>query len=131
MTAIKLKKSIQSIFIGLIVMTAFPIMASSEPSEPGNGGAILTTEEEDPVLKRTSSRMNLQLIYEDGRVSVFSDFYIGVFSLSFENYESGETYEIPSIQVGQSVPLNLNYGEYEVKAIGEDGSHLSGFMQVY
>ena len=131
MTVIKLKKSIQSIFIGLIVMTAFPIMASSEPSDPGNGGAILTTEEEDPFIKRMPSRKLLYLSYTDGSVSISSNFYEGVFSLSFENYESGETYEVPSIQVGQSVPLNLNYGEYQVKAIGEDGSHLSGFMQVY
>ncbi|MDE7346350.1 MAG: hypothetical protein K2N48_06385 [Muribaculaceae bacterium] len=48
MTATTLKKMIRPIFIGLIVMTAFPAMASSEPSTPGNGDAVLTTDEEDP-----------------------------------------------------------------------------------
>ncbi|MDE5997841.1 MAG: hypothetical protein K2G77_06495 [Muribaculaceae bacterium] len=131
MVTIKLKKSIQSIFIGMIAMTSFPLMASSDISARGNGDAILTTKEEDPLRKRMPSRNIMQLIYFDGMLTLTSDYFEGVFSLSFVNYETDDTYEVPSIQVGQSAPLELEYGEYQVNAIGEDGSHLSGFMEVY
>ena len=131
MIAIKLKKSIRSIFIGLTVMTAFPVMAASDNSTPGNGDAILTTEVEDPFRKRMPSKMCLYLTYTYGRISITSDFYDGEFALSLEKYETGVTYEISSIHVGESVTFDLEYGEYQVTAVAHDGIVLAGFMQVY
>ena len=77
------------------------------------------------------SRNVLEVVYADGILTLTSNYYEGGFFLSLENYESGEIHEIPSIQVGQSAPLELNYGEYQVNAVSEDGTALSGFMQVY
>lgn len=131
MTTIRLKKSIQSIFIGLMIMTAFPVLASSDNSASGNGDAVLTKEEEDTFRKRTPSRQILQLIYEDGRIYLTSDFFYGGFTLSFKKNNEGATFEIPYIQVEESVPFELEYGEYQVTAVAEDGTVLVGYMQVY
>ena len=127
----KLKKSINTIFIGLIALTALPVMATQDTPTPGNGDAILTKQEEDPFRKRMPSKMNLHLVYENERVSIFSTYYENEFSLRFENYETGATYEIPSIQIGESAPLALEIGEYQLTAVAEDGTELIGFMQIY
>lgn len=131
MKTIRLKKSIRSILIGLIIMTALPVMADTDTSSPATGDAVLTIEEEDTFRKRMPSRMILQLVYEDGRVSIFSDFFVGKFSLYFESLESGENYYLHSVNVGESVPIQLEYGEYDLTAVSENGTVLSGFLQIY
>ncbi|MDE5871536.1 MAG: hypothetical protein K2H22_06325 [Muribaculaceae bacterium] len=73
----------------------------------------------------------MEIFYSDGVLSLLSDYYDGEFSLCFENCESGESHEVSSILVGESVAVELNYGEYVVTAINGDGIMLSGFMQVY
>ena len=116
---------------GLLAMTAFPVMADTDISSPATGDAVLTEEEEDTFRKRMPSRMILQLVYEDGRVSIFSDYFVGEFSLCFESLESGESFYLPSIHVGESLPMQLECGEYDLTAVSEDGTLLYGFLQIY
>lgn len=71
----KLKKSIKTIPIGLTALTALPVMAAQDTPTPGNGDAILTKQEEDSFRKRMPSKMNLHLVYENERVSIFSTYY--------------------------------------------------------
>lgn len=113
-------------------MTVYAAPDTTQKSEiPANGEAVLDLDAPHPRTKRIPSRNVLEVVYADGIITLESEYYGGAFSLSFANCETGDTYEVPSIQVGQSAPLELEYGEYQVNAIGEDGSHLSGFMEVY
>ncbi|MDE6741845.1 MAG: hypothetical protein K2J58_05895 [Muribaculaceae bacterium] len=126
-----LKRSIRSMLFGLLAVTAFPVMADTDTSSPATGDAVLTVKNEDTLRKRMPSRMILQLVYEDGRVSIYSDFFVGEFSLRFESQECGDNYYLPSIHVGESAPIQLEYGEYYLTAVAEDGTVLSGCLQIY
>lgn len=107
--------------------------SSGSSNPPANGSAVLRLQNRDPFTKRTPSRLSLEVIYEDGIVSITSDYYYyeGEFAISFENDETGATYEIPSIQIGESAQLTLEIGEYQLTAVAEDGTELIGFMQIY
>lgn len=119
----------------VIMLTSLPVAAASESSsssdQPANGSAVLLLQYKTPRTKRMPSKNHLEVVYSDGMISLISDTYEGEFSLSFKNTLSGEFYNISSIMVGESVLLELESGEYQVNAIGEDGSVLSGFMQIY
>lgn len=119
----------------VIMMTSLSASADSgssqDTSQNGNGTAVLDLIAHDPKTKRMPSRNRLEIVYADGSLTLFSNYYEGAFSLRFENYDTGESHEVSSILVGESIPVQLNYGEYEVKAISEEGIVLSGFMQVY
>ena len=120
---------------GLAVLLAvtFPVWAEpSKNSTPSpNGSAVLLLQSKHTNTKRVPSNVSLEIIYSEGILTLSSDYYVGEFSLSFENYETGATYEIPSIQIGGSAPLALEIGEYQLTAVGEDGTVLMGYMQVY
>ncbi|MDE7097483.1 MAG: hypothetical protein K2O47_08330, partial [Muribaculaceae bacterium] len=94
------------------------------------GSAILDLQSRCPRTKRMPSKNHLELIYSDGVLTLLSNYYEGVFSLSFENNESGEYYEIPSIFVGESISFELTSGVYQVDAISTDGTILSGIMEI-
>lgn len=119
----------------IFMITSFPISANTESrddsSSSGNGDAVLRQHDEYPDIKRCPSKIILEVVYSDGMLTLISNYYEGAFSLRFENYDTGESHEVSSILVGESIPVQLNYGEYEVKAISEEGIVLSGFMQVY
>ena len=68
-----------------------------------------------------------------GRLSLFSDTCEGEFSLCIKNTETFETYQVFSITVGESVPLDLECGVYEVNANADnqDGVSLTGYMTVF
>ena len=125
------RKSILSVFTGVIMFTSVPVIASSDKSSQSSGDTILTQYENDPLRKRMPSRNFLEVIYLDGFITIDSYYYEGEFSLSLENCESGECYEVSSIQVGESVPLTLPCGEYQVKAVGMAGIVLSGYMEIF
>ena len=116
-----------------IIATAFSVLA--EPSKTtntkGNGSVVLDMQSHYPKTKRIPSNNFLEIVYEYGTLTLDSNCYEGKFSLSFENYETGATTEIPSIHVGECVPVILEIGEYQLTAVAEDGTELIGFMQVY
>ena len=107
------------------------VQSSGKSNPPANGSAVLKSQSRDPLTKRIPSGLSMEVIYDDGLLTLTSDYYEGGFSLSFENYETSAINEIQSIQIGESVPLSLEIGEYQLTAISEDGTELIGFMQVY
>ncbi|MDE5585527.1 MAG: hypothetical protein K2I92_04190 [Muribaculaceae bacterium] len=126
-----LRKRMRPIFIGLITLTAFPGMASSDKSPQSNGDAILTQFERDPLRKRMPSRNYLEVVYTNGVLQLLSPAYEGEFFLSFENSDSGEYHAVSSICVNETMDLQLQYGVYDVLAIGVDGTTLVGSLEVY
>ncbi len=112
-------------------MSVIPVESYADNSSSPGGDAFLTQQEISPRKKRIPSRNYLEVRYENQSLSFLSESYEGEFSLSFTNIETGESYEVPSISVGDSVSFIIPCGEYEVYAIGPDGLILGGFMQVY
>lgn len=129
-------RTLKKIFVTVVLMTmSLPALADGQSSgnsnPPANGSAVLKQQSRDPLTKRIPSGLSMEVIYENGILTLTSNHYTGAFSLSFENYETGETYAVPSIQIGESTPLILEIGEYELTVTGEDGTELIGFMQIY
>ena len=124
---------IKRTILALAVMTvSLPGLAENTSSNTqANGSAILKLHSKDPLTKRIPSGLSLDVVYEDGILAISSNYYKGEFSLCFENYETGATTEIPSIHVGECVPVILEIGEYQLTAVAEDGTELIGFMQIY
>ena len=115
----------------IVLFSSISLSAEESHGSSSSAGSVrLTCLGKGSIKKRMPSRTNIDVVYQDGVLTISSDFYEGEFSLSFENCESGESYEIPSIYVGESVPFELNVGEYQVDAIGVDGTVLSGVMDV-
>lgn len=127
----KLIKSILSIVFGISLLSVFPVESYADNGSQSGGDALLTQQEISPDKKRMPSRNYLEVVYENGSLSLFSGCYEGSFSLSFVNLDSGEGYEVPAVSVGGSISIELPCGEYEVSAIGSDGLILVGFMQVF
>lgn len=126
-------KNLKSIFIMMTVLlsSVCAIAADSKSESSYNtGSARLTYVGKGSVKKRMPSKYVMEAIYSDGMLTLLSETYEGEFSLSFENCESGESYEVLSIVVGESVLLDLDCGEYEVNAWSEDGTMLSGILEV-
>ena len=76
------------------------------------------------------SRDYLEVVYADGFLTLFSYFYDGEFSLKFDNCETSESYEIPCIEVGGSVSIDIMSGTYSVIAEDSDGRILSGCINI-
>lgn len=99
---------------------------------PTTGGCIsIRGIKGDSIRKRLPSNFVLEITYENGMVSVWSNTEEEVFNLTFENSESGVVEVIPSIEVGECIPLDLEIGEYEVSLQLLDGSICSGTMVIY
>ena len=125
------KRIVLMLTIMLTSLSAFADSGTSQKSNPpASGRAVLDLVRKDPDIKRMPSRNHLDVVYENGILTLLSESYEGEFSLCFENCTSGENYEIPSISVGESVMFELGFGEYEIIAEGEDGLILSGFMEI-
>lgn len=126
------KRIVLMMSIMLISLSAFADSESSQKSNPpANGSAVLLLVRKDPDIKRMPSNNHLDVVYENGILSLLSESYEGDFSLSFINIESGESYEVSSIFVGETISVDLPCGEYEVSAMRSDGLILAGFMQVF
>lgn len=130
MKKIKLSNTVLSILIVLMALL-IPVLTYADNGSSSGGGAILTQQEENPLRKRMPSRNHLEVMYENEVLTISSESYEGDFSLSFINIESGESHEVSSIFVGETISIFLPCGEYEVSAMGSDGLVLYGFMQVY
>lgn len=130
MRSFKLKTPIFAVILGICVSSLIPVLSRADNHSSAGGDAILTQQEGRPTRKRMPSRNHLDVVYENGILTLLSESYEGEFSLCFENCTSGENYEIPFISVGESVMFELSFGEYEVCAKGEDGLILSGFMEI-
>ena len=118
-----------------LIVVGLSSSTMSEAAENSGGKVPYETiilQPKRPVKRPNApSLIRIECSYYDGILSLTSDYYEGGFSLSFENYETGATYTVPSIQIGETVSLVLEIGEYELTAVSEDGTELIGFMQIY
>lgn len=125
----KLKVLLTFIVLGLASPTLLEAAENSGVKVPND---IIILHPKEPVGRPNApSLISIECRCNDGILTLTSDYYEGGFSLSFENYETGAIYKIPSLQIGESVPLALEIGEYQLTAVGEDGTELIGYMQVY
>ncbi len=117
----------------VILTTPLSLLADSGSSQTpsDNGSAVLDLIKKDPDIKRMPSRNHLTVVYENGIITLSSEYYEGEFLLRFVSWYSGDCFEVYNISVGESVMFKLEYGEYEVYAFGEDGLVLAGIMEVF
>ncbi len=72
----------------------------------------------------------LELEYSNGTLFLLSNYYEGEFSITLDNDVTSKSYIFPSMSVGESVCIVLNLGEYNVRAISEDGVEFSGILEI-
>ena len=127
--------SIKKIIFALVLMTT-PLSSfadgnsSQNSNQPANGTAVLKLVAKYPNKRRAPSMNFLEVFYSDGLLSLTSNIYEGVFSICFENYESGEKYVIPAMWVGETIDFDMPIGEYIVTAEGENGISFTGIMSL-
>lgn len=76
------------------------------------------------------SRNYLEVVYEDGFLTLLSNSYEGEFDVQLYNRGNGETICNHSIMIGSGFDINLDSGEYEVTAMNSDGSIFYGIMYI-
>lgn len=96
-----------------------------------SGGGILDSLKIPSDRKRMPARNFLEVYYENGLLSLNSETVQGTFSLEIVSNETRQTYEIPNCNVGDSILLYLNEGEYEVTAMGTDDLIFTGIICIY
>lgn len=110
-------------------LSSFADSGSSQNSNSqAEGTVILKLKSKDPTIKRAPSRNCLELQYSDGLLSLYSECYEGEFAITFESCEASESYEIPTMAVGESAILYLPSGEYNVTAVDLEGRTFSGCL---
>lgn len=85
-----------------LMMTSLSVFADtgySQSSGPANGSTVLTHKKESIPIERMPSCNQLDLVYENGMLSIFSDSYAGEFSLSFVDIDTAVSYEVYLIKV--------------------------------
>lgn len=116
-------------------LMSFPVLADTTPSQDctptaGSGSGILDLLKGWKPIKRGPSRNHVEVVYENGEVSLISDSYQGDYSMSFVGLESGYCYEVPSMSIGDSIMFYLPIGEYEVEALSDDGMKFKGLLTI-
>ena len=123
-----LRKLLLTLF-ACILSIGFTLHSENPPT---TGGSIsIRGIKGDSIRKRLPSNFVLEITYENGMVSFWSKTEEEIFELTFENSESGVVEVIPSIAIGECVPLDLEIGQYEVSLQLLDGSICSGTMIIY
>ena len=90
MNAKILPKLLLMLAIMLTSLSGFADSGSSGSSNPpANGSAVLALQSEYKTIKRMPSRNHLEVVYENGTVTLLSESYEGEFSMNFINCESG------------------------------------------
>lgn len=129
MKTIKIKKAVVSaVAILMMAITAFPVYVKADNSSSSNGKAVLVTKSSNPLKKRMPSRTVLVVQYSDGLLSLSSDYCEGEFAITFDSCETSESYEIPTMTVGESTIFYLPNGEYNVTAVDSEGRTFSGCL---
>ena len=125
-------KNVKIFIMMTVLLSSMCAIAADSKSESSysTGSARLTYVGKGSVKKRIPTKNVMEVIYCNGMLTLLSDTYEGEFTLTLENAQSGEYYEVSSIVVGESVLLDLSCGEYQVNAWSVGGTILSGIMEV-
>lgn len=130
-------KAIKNFLLVLtLCLTSVP-MGFSESKDPPkqskskNGHGVLNSIARDTNRKRMPSNNILEIILEDGVLTIESDSQEGEFNVVFENEVTSQTYEVSLISVGEGLSITMDSGFYLVTANKTDGTSFSGEMEVY
>jgi len=77
------------------------------------------------------SRNFLEIYYENGMLTLDSETMDGSFSLEIAGDENSVYEVIPSMEIGESVSIDLELGQYNVTATDVNGMQFAGDMIVY
>lgn len=97
---------------------------TQSPTKSGEG--ILRTVGNSPDRKRSPSHNILELYYENGVLTLTSQTQELVLSMQLINSGTTDVQYISEIAIGESIPVNLDYGIYSVSANSSLGAEFSG-----
>lgn len=118
-------------FVGIVPVGVSAEGQSAQSNIDKTGKSVMTVISQRSKMKRTPSRVNIEVMYADGMVSMTSEYVETVLNLTFTNLYTGESETIPSISIGEYVPMDLETGSYELSAEEPDGGSFSGAMEIY
>lgn len=125
------KKSWKFILMIVVVMTSSLAFADDgSNNQSSKGKAVLDQISGSSNIKRTPSMKFLELQYSSGMLSLFSNYYEGEFSILLVNNKNLESHTFPSMSVGESVCIVLDLGEYDVKAVSNEGLEFYGILEI-
>lgn len=126
------------LMLATILLSALPVFSedqspskSKDESQTTNGCGILETLHKFRDRKRIPSRNRLELIYENGMLTLESETVEGCFSLEIASEDTNVYEYIPGMEIGESVAISLDLGTYSVTASNPDGLEFAGEMIVY
>ena len=130
----KSKLLFKSLLMLLLIMISLSARSDDNSNQStnkhSNGTAILNIQVDEQRIKRMPCKYVLEIQYSDGVLSLFSNYYEGEFSLTLNNIETGESYEIPLLAVGESICIDLEVGEYHVSAVNSMSLLFEGIMEL-
>lgn len=122
-------KILLMLFVAVASTSAFAD-SNQNSSSAGNGTTILKQKYKDPDIKRMPSKYYLELVYLDGMLSLESNYYEGEFDILLYNVDTGNSFAISSIFVGNPIFMDLEFGNYLVSAKNIDGLNFSGYLEI-
>jgi len=130
------KKSLRLLMLLVVCLTS-AATGHSEPntvttqSSTKKGDGILDSIRKIPQRKRMPSRNFLEIHYENGMLTLESETMDGCFSLEIAGEENSVYEVIPSMEIGESVSIDLELGQYSITATDVNGMQFAGEMCVY
>lgn len=112
------------------VMAGTPPASSSNPSKGKTGGAVLHKVYTSSIKKRSPSRINIEIEYSDGLIVMNSDNETECLTLEICSTESGECTVITDIYPGEAYEIDLDCGQYDLKATNQDETTYQGIMVI-
>ncbi|WP_289772965.1 hypothetical protein [uncultured Duncaniella sp.] len=126
-----IKKYLLAIAISLISIVGMAqTNTASHDTSTYTGRSILRLVSKGTDRKRLPSNNYIEILYTGGNIILKSGSEEILFELMFENCLTGNIEIIPSIENGESVPVELETGQYELTAKKLDGNIFYGIMVV-
>ena len=96
-----------------------------------DNGVLISVSKYSQRKRMPSKQLYLEVIYEEGILTLDSGSIEGSFSLEFLSEESNVAAIVPFIKTGESVSLCLDANRYTVKALAANGMEFVGELVVY
>lgn len=128
------KQTFQKFMLAFILsMTTFASGFCNPQNQPQAnhqkyGDGRLEKYHESPYRKRMPCRDFMEINYTDEMISLQSETAEGCFSLQLTDIASSQCHYITSLFVGENASIDLDCGEYEVRAIDSNGQTYIGLL---
>lgn len=130
------KQTFQKIMLAFILcMISFVSGYCNQQNQPQSnakkyGDGSLERIHEGSIRKRMPCHDLMEIHYVNEMISLQSETAEGCFSLQLTDIDSSQCYDITSLVIGESVSIDLDCGEYEVKAIDSNGRIYIGLLTI-